>query len=299
MFESIEQIHLIVAVAVIVVALLAFLLIRGVKREVQQRERIEKLVEDLEKANTRLKELDKLKTEFVSIASHQLRSPLAAVKGYASMLLENSFGELSVGAREAVGRIFSSSSFMARSVDDFLNVSRIELGRMKYDLSIFDLCSIIDLVLDEQKPFAEDKNIKLEHKRDKKTKTCQIFADMGKVKQVLTNLVDNAIKYTPKGGTISITFTRNIEAHTVTVAVADTGMGMSKETIKRLFKKFSRADNANKVNVIGTGLGLYVAHNLITAQGGKIWAESDGEGKGSTFYIELPDASAGAHLKSE
>lgn len=252
-------------------------------------ETLQHFSEKLANANERLKELDKLKTEFVSIASHQLRSPLAAIKGYASMLLEGSFGELSLGAREAIGRIFSSSSFMARSVDDFLNVSRIELGRMKYDFSSFDICSLIDLVIDEQQPFAKEKKLKLAHDKPKGAEGCNIYADIGKVKQVLTNLVDNAIKYTPKGS-ITVKFDRNPEKKTITIMVKDIGMGMERGTIEKLFKKFSRADDANKVNVIGTGLGLYVAKNLIEAQNGRIWAESEGPGKGSTFYIELPEA---------
>ena len=294
--DSIEYARIVIAVTLLIFTVLGYQLIRSVRREVEQRTAIEKLARDLEAANTRLKELDKLKTEFVSIASHQLRSPLAAVKGYASMLLEGSFGELSVGAKEAIGRIFSSSAFMARSVDDFLNVSRIELGRMKYDLSTFDVCSLIDLVIDEQKPFANKKKITLKHEKTKDTSGCQIYADIGKVKQVLTNLVDNAIKYTPKGS-VTLAFERNLEKKTVTIMVKDTGMGISKTTLERLFRKFSRADNANEVNVTGTGLGLYVAKNLIEAQNGRIWAESEGEGKGSTFCVELPEAAVQKDLK--
>jgi len=285
--QSIENVRILTVITFALVCILGYVLVRSVRQEVEQREKIERLAKELESANTRLKELDKLKSEFVSIASHQLRSPLAAVKGYASMLLEGSFGRLSVGAHEAVGRIFSSSALMARSVEDFLNVSRIELGRMKYDLSEFDMCQLVDSVIEEQKPIAEDKKLKLKFFKDASITTCDVFADIGKIKQVLTNFVDNAIKYTQRGS-VTVTFSRDTKRNVVRVGVTDTGIGMSQETIKKLFAKFARADNANKVNVIGTGLGLFVAKQLVEAHGGRVWAESPGDGKGSTFFFELP-----------
>lgn len=272
----------------LVAVILGIFLIRSVNQEVEAKEKIAELAQDLKTANTRLKELDKLKTEFVSIASHQLRSPLAAVKGYASMLLEGSFGKLSVGAQEAIGRILTSSSFMARSVDDFLNVSRIELGRMKYEKSKFNICKIIELVVDEQGPFAEDKGLKLSYIDKTGKGICDVEADIGKVKQVLTNIVDNAIKYTQKG-TVTIIFDRDFAEKKIRIDIADTGMGMSETTRQKLFRKFARADNANEINVIGTGLGLYVAKKLMEAQGGSISVTSEGEGKGSVFHLVLPD----------
>src|SRR3989344_702332 len=292
--HEVATIRLIVLTALIIFLLLGYQFIRTIRRETKQQHYIEKLVIDLEKANKRLKELDTLKTEFVSIASHQLRSPLAAVKGYASMLLEGSFGKLSVGAQEAIGRIFTSSSFMAHSVDDFLNVSRIELGRMKYDRSKFDICKVIDLVVEEQKPFARDKNLELLFENKTEKKECTVYADIGKIKQVLTNLVDNAIKYTLKGR-VQIMLNHINHGEKILLTVEDTGMGMSPQTIERLFRKFSRADRANEVNVIGTGLGLYVAKSLIEAQNGKIWATSGGEGKGSVFHIEIPSSGETEH----
>lgn len=286
-FVSTRTNFYLVSVTLLFTLLFGALLIRNVRQEVRQRERIEYLAIELEKANKRLKELDKLKTEFVSIASHQLRAPLAAIKGYASMVLEESFGKMTVGVREAVGKILTSSTLMARSVDDFLNVSRIELGKMKYDMSSFDLCELIKSVISEQTPVAEDKKLALTFVQDPKITTCDVTADMGKVKQVLTNLIDNAIKYTTKGS-IEVRFTKDESGEVARISVKDTGMGMSQETMRKLFDKFVRADNANKVNVIGTGLGLYVVKQFVQAHGGKIMADSEGEGKGSTFTVELP-----------
>jgi signal transduction histidine kinase len=285
--HSLENVRIITIATFILTVFLGTLLVQSVRREIKQRERIELLAVELEKANVRLKQLDKMKTEFVSIASHQLRAPLAAIKGYASMLLEDAFGKITLGTREAVGKIFTSSALMARSVDDFLNVSRIELGQMKYDLSDFNFCDLIKTVISEQEPIAKEKGITLSFEKDPQVNTCDVFADMGKIKQVLTNLVDNAIKYTPKG-TVAVTFTRDVKRELAIVEIADTGIGMSQETIKKLFDKFVRAHNANKVNVIGTGLGLYVVKQFVEAHGGKIQVLSDGEGKGSRFVVKLP-----------
>ncbi len=259
------------------------LLIKSVKDEVQQRIKIERLADDLKKVNIRLKELDKLKSEFVSIASHQLRSPLTAIKGYASLLLEDSYGKIPLSAKEAIEKIFESTDLMVNSVEDFLNVSRIEQGKMKYDYSNFNIVELVKDVFDEQKNIADEKSIVLSFNSG--NEKIIVKADLGKMKQVFTNLVDNAIKYTPKGSVVlSIHATNDI----VRFVVKDTGVGLSKEDVNKLFTKFSRASDANRINVKGTGLGLYVAKQMILAHKGKIWVESEGKGLGSSFIVELP-----------
>ena len=266
-----------------------YLLVRSVKHEIKQREQIEELVEQLANANDRLKELDKMKSEFVSIASHQLRSPLTAIRGYASMLLEGSFGKLTKKSTEAISRIQESSRYMALSVEDYLNVSRIEAGNMKYELSDFDLKGEVEKVADEVRPTVEHRGLSLEY-TSKCEGVCMVHADIGKTRQVIQNIIDNAMKYTP-GGKITVT-TEDDESKRVTrITIKDTGIGMSKETIEALFDKFVRAQNANKVNVTGTGLGLFVAKKMVEGMGGRIWAESEGEDKGSTFIIEFSLAS--------
>ncbi len=276
-----------------VLIVLGIFLVRSVSKEIKTREHAEQLAKDLEKANARLKELDKLKSEFVSIASHQLRSPLTAIKGYASLLLEGSFGQLAGGAKEAIAKIFESSKLMVLSVEDFLNVSRIEQGKMKYDMSDFSIVKVAKDVTQELLSVAQTKGLKLSFGAPRED--IFVHADLGKLKQVIANLVDNAIKYTPQG-TVDVKvipvpspgLAQRDGLRMVRIAVTDSGVGISKETMERLFDKFVRAANANEVNVSGTGLGLYIAKQLLEAQGGKIWAESTGEGKGSTFFIELP-----------
>ncbi len=260
-------------------------LIRSVLKEVHAREEIERLAKDLEKANARLRELDKLKSEFVSIASHQLRSPITAIRGYASLLLEGSFGAVPAGIKEALERIAESSKNMALSVEDFLNVSRIEQGRMKYEMSEFDMREMVGEVVEELRPVIEQKGLSIAIKQDQGTH--KVLADPGKIKQVIGNLIDNSVKYTPRGS-ISIAVGADNRRAMVITSISDTGVGMSKATLGKLFDKFTRAENANEVNVMGTGLGLYVAKQMVEAHRGRIIATSPGEGKGSTFTVELP-----------
>lgn len=271
------------AIFLVTSAIIGAILIKSVRNEVEQREKVEKLAKDLELANERLKELDQLKSEFLSLATHQIRAPLTAIKGYASMILEGDYGEVSPSIGKAVDIISKSCQSLVVIVSDFLNISRIEQGRMKYELSSFDLRTVVEQVLTELKPNIENASLTSEFKPGEGDMT--VYADIGKVKQVIGNLIDNAIKYTPSGG---MTLTLAEESAVVRLVLTDTGIGISSEDIPKLFNKFTRAKDANKQNVIGTGLGLYVAKQMIEAQHGSIWLESDGLGKGSRFYMELP-----------
>ncbi len=245
---------------------------------------LKKTNEELASANIRLKELDQQKSEFVSLASHQLRSPLSSIKGYASMLREGDYGALSEDMKKPVSAIEESSKSLATMVDDFLNVSRIEQGTMKFDFTDFDLKKLAEDVVYEQKPTAEKAGLKLSFVAEP-NKTFMITADLVKIKQVITNFLDNSIKYTPKGS-IDVSISKH-EDNKILIKITDTGIGISAETLPKLFSKFTRASDANKTNIHGTGLGLYVAKQMVEAHKGRAWAESAGEGKGSTFYIEL------------
>ncbi|MEI6345986.1 MAG: ATP-binding protein [bacterium] len=271
-------------VLLIIVVIFGTFLIRSVIKEVATRERIEGLAKDLAKANDRLKELDSLKSEFLSIASHQIRAPITAIKGYASLILEENFGKVAPELKEAVDVIFESSKSMAIMVDDFLNISRIEQGRMKYDLTINDLSALATQVVDELKPTVEKKGLAISFTFDKKA-NYEARLDAGKIKQAVTNLIDNAIKYTPKGS-IHVNLARS--GGKLDLTVKDTGMGISSQNIPKLFQKFSRAKDAITTNVGGTGLGLYVVKQMVEGhEGGKVWVESPGEHKGATFHIEV------------
>jgi signal transduction histidine kinase len=271
-------------ITVLLTLVFGYLLIRSVEREIKQRERIEKLAQDLEKANTRLRELDQLKSQFLSFASHQIRAPLTAIDGYASMLLEGDFGEVPPKIMDQIGIIDQSSKSLIKIVNEFLDVSRIEQGRMKYELTDFDAEVLAREVVAELRPNVEKKGLSFEYKAN--PGQYMVRADRGKIKQVIGNIVDNSIKYTPKGG-ITVSVGKSSD-HIIRFSITDTGVGIAPEETSKLFSMFSRAKDASKTNVSGTGLGLYVAKQMVEAHKGRVWVESDGKGKGSTFYIEIP-----------
>ena len=284
LLEEIDLSNIIIAFTkLFFILVIGVLLVRSIINEVKQREHIEHLATQLEKANERLKELDRLKSEFVSIASHQLRSPLTAIKGYASLILEGSFGAVNDAVKEAVQKIFDSSSLMAVSVQDFLDVSRIEQGRMKYNFEDFDLEKLLTTVVEELTTVAMQKGLALTLKITNEG-NFRVHADLGKIKQVLYNLIDNSIKYTPDG---SVNVLMHHEDGKIRIEIHDTGVGIAPETLPKLFDKFVRSRNAHHVNVSGTGLGLFVVKQMVEAHHGKVWATSEGEGKGSTFHVEL------------
>jgi signal transduction histidine kinase len=260
-------------------------LIRNVVNEIFQREKIETLAKDLELANSHLQELDQQKSEFVSLASHQLRGPLTAIKGYASMLLDDDFGEVKDGVRDAIDKVYKSTQDLVVVVGDYLDVSRIEQGRMQYDFSEFNMKDLIATLITELRPNIERAKLSMEFDCDF-TDTFTVYGDQGKIKQVIGNILDNSIKYCPQGG-VHIWLTHNKITNKILITISDTGVGIHPDVLPRLFEKFTRAPDASKTNIMGTGLGLYVARKMIEAHHGKIWAESAGQGKGSSFFIEL------------
>ncbi|HEY4493443.1 MAG TPA: ATP-binding protein [Candidatus Paceibacterota bacterium] len=269
----------------IALVILGVLLIRSVIKEVKTRERMEALAKELASANERLTVLDRQKSEFLSIASHQLRSPLTAIKGYSSMILEGSFGVPEAKMKEAIERIYLSSERLVIIIEDFLNVSRIEQGRMQYDFATVNLEELVTGVTQELEP--NIKRARLDISFSKKTAgPFYINADFGKIRQVITNIIDNAVKYTPEGG-ITVSLSKDEETRKILLAISDTGIGIAREVLPMLFQKFTRAKGASEVNTQGTGLGLYVVKELMKAHKGSVWVDSPGEGKGSTFYLEF------------
>jgi len=267
-------------------------LIRSVLKEVRAREEIEELATKLEFANLRLKQLDEAKSDFLSIASHQLRTPLTAIKGYASMILEGSYGKISATTKSAVDKIFQSSQRLVLIIGDFLDISHIEQGTMQYDFAALDVRELAKGLTDEFKATIESstdksKALKISFEADEK-ENFSVNADRNKIRQVVSNLIDNSIKYTP-AGFVKVSLSKIAENGNVLLKIEDSGIGISAETMPNLFKKFGRARSLSSAYANGSGLGLYVAKEIIKAHKGKIWAESEGEGKGSRFFVELPE----------
>lgn len=232
----------------------------------------------LQHSNTKLKALDETKDDFISMASHQLRTPLTSVKGYLSMVLEGDAGKLTPTERKMLSQAYISSQRMVYLIADLLNVSRLKTGKFIIDAVPTDLSQMIDEELGQLVESAESRSLTLKFK--KPAKFPKLMLDETKTRQVVMNFIDNAIYYTPSGGTIKIELID--KPGVIELRVVDNGIGVPRAEQHHLFTKFYRAGNARKARPDGTGLGLFMAKKVIAAQGGAIIFEST-EGKGSTF----------------
>jgi signal transduction histidine kinase len=252
-------------------------------------EQLRVTTKDLETANNKLRELDKLKDDFVSIASHELRTPMTAIRSYSWMALYKSDVPLSEKMKKYLTRTLVSTERLINLVNDMLNISRIESGRIEISPKAFDMKNLVQDVFDEVVEKVKEKNI---HLVSDNTQVPHVFADPDKVHQVLLNLVGNAMKFTPNDGQIKVSFFS--DGQMLEIRVQDSGVGISKDDLSRLFKKFGRLDNSYVAAATsgGTGLGLYISKSLIELMKGKIWASSEGTGKGTTFTFTLPIATS-------
>lgn len=246
-------------------------------------------VSAIEKA--RFYEEDRLKTEFVNIASHELLTPTSAIKGYLSMILEEGMGKVDKQARGYLEKVYSSSMHLSELVQDLLNVSRIEQNRIKVEPKEMDIIELITQVMEELSPKASEKNLKLNFNQSS-VKALKgkhnVFADPERVHQILVNLIGNAIKYSEKGGAeVKVGTCTNKGSAQILVEIIDSGIGVPKDDLKKLFGKFFRASNAANSSAEGNGLGLYITKSFIELMGGSIWVNSK-EGKGSIFSFSVP-----------
>lgn len=249
---------------------------------------VKKATSDLQEVNQRLKESDKIKDDFVSVVSHELRTPMTAIRSYAWMALHKSDISLSEKLERYLIRVLISTERLINLVNDMLNISRIESGRIEINPEPVDLIKLIKDIVDEvYYSKSTEKNIQFYILEKPVPK---VLADPERLREVLLNLVGNSLKFTPGGGKIVFDFFS--DGITVEVSVKDTGIGISKEDSGRLFQKFGRLDNSYIATASsgGTGLGLYISKSLILLMHGRIWAQSEGSGKGTTFTIALPVA---------
>lgn len=238
---------------------------------------------ELTEANNRLMALDENKSEFVSIAAHQLRTPLTGIRWSLSMLLDQEVGPLAPAQRKMIEEGLKSAVRMVELINSLLNVARIEEGRFGLALKPLPLRSVIDAAVARHTDAVQQKGVKLEYEPAAALPTLRL--DEEKLGIALDNLLDNAVKYTSPGGTIALRASQ--EGTVVRVSVSDSGIGIPRSQMDKLFEKFFRADNALRFQTSGSGLGLYVVKNIIRAHGGSVRAESE-ENKGTTFTLELP-----------
>ncbi len=232
-----------------------------------------------------VKESDEAKTMFISIASHQLRTPISIVKNYVDMILSGAAGPLTAEQQKFLLRIRQAMTRLANLITDILQSSRLERGKFKLVISTVNLASLVQEVFEQYKDLAARKRLeyKLEITSDVKNLTIQ--CDKDKLFEAFGNLIDNAIHYTQQGYVHVYLYQPNPQW--VIYAVKDTGIGIPKDKIHQLFKKFVRLENARRVRPDGTGIGLYLVKRIVESHGGRVWVESE-VGKGSTFYIALP-----------
>lgn len=232
----------------------------------------------------KIKEVDKMKDEFISMASHELRTPVTIIKGYIEMMLEESSKNgLNKSAKDYLTIINSSTKRLGDLIEDLLNVSRIEQGRLKIEMKDFKIIPIIDSTIKEINPQAKEKGLSLNFIYDDKVNDL-IKIDEDKLKQILINIIGNSIKYTEKG---SIDVKISNKNNNLILAIKDTGIGMSAKARSRLFEKFYRVINDKTENIVGTGLGLWITKQIVEAMKGTISIDSI-ESVGTQVTIEFP-----------
>lgn len=234
---------------------------------------------------TKEKQIDKAKTEFVSLASHQLRTPLATINWYSEMLLSEDAGKINDAQKEYLQEIYQSSQRLVKLANALLDVSRINLGTFVVEPEMTDLTALLKSVIDEQKPQINVKKLALITNFGNEVP--KLKADPKLLRMIFQNLLSNAVKYTPVHGKIIMSSTLQQDKKTIQVSVADTGFGIPKKEQEKIFTKLFRATNARQHEPDGTGLGLYIVKSMVEHSSGKIWFVSE-ENKGTTFYVTFP-----------
>lgn len=255
------------------------------KFNVTLQNKIDSATKELKESNEKLLALDEAKDEFVSMASHQLRTPLTSIKGYISMVLEEDAGKINETQKKMLGQAFFSSQRMVYLISDLLNVSRLKTGKFLIEPRPVNLANIVDSELQQLREGAVSKDQTLSFTKPDDFPILNL--DDMKIRQVIMNFTDNAMYYTPTGGKITIEL--KDKKSSIEFTVKDSGIGVPKNEQHKMFTKFYRAENARKARPDGTGLGLFMAKKVIVAQGGAIIFNSK-ENKGSTFGFSFPKA---------
>lgn len=272
------------ATAFILALIGGWLLIKTSTAQAAERDALRKKAATLGETTGRLAEIDTQKTAFISIASHQLRGPLTAIHGQVTMLLEGEYGDVPPHLKEPLERVQTSSQTLRTLINDFLDVALLEQGSLEYTIAPCDVVAILDQAVHLMRTRFTKAGIDLRASYSHDDPV-HVLGDAAKIKTVFLQLLDNALKYTPAG---SVTISVAHKGDDVVITFVDTGIGIPDEDKKRLFQKFARSNDALHQSVHGSGLGLFVAKEMIEAQHGHIWVESGGRNKGARFFVALP-----------
>ena len=247
-------------------------------------DKFNQMISSMSTVHERDEMVSSMKSDFITTAAHQLRTPLSAVKWALKVILDQDFGPLNIDQKSILLKGYESNDRMIRLVNDLLDVDRIDSGRLEYQFGPTDLVNLIESVIVVLTPRITEQNITVEFP-GKEAKIAPVRADIGKLRQVVQNIIDNAVKYSLKGGKVIIYLEQQNDV--VTVSVADSGIGIPKEQQGKLFGKFFRADNARKLQTDGSGLGLYIMKQIVEKHGGNVSFISE-EDKGTTFSFTVP-----------
>ncbi|GMX58637.1 MAG: hypothetical protein MCSN_2910 [Candidatus Microsyncoccus archaeolyticus] len=269
-FPDLEFNILIKGLIFILILSLSLLLIKHNHEELERRQELERM--------------SRLKSEFISIVSHQLRTPLAAIRGHSSMIKDGDYGEISQDILNANKYIYDSSVRMIKLVNSLLSVSRLERGRIELNIESISIEKVIEECVEDVSMSAKEKGLYIKYKKSPK-KLPEINGDFEKIKNAVCNIINNAVLYTVKGG---VTIKSYLENNSIKIEIKDTGVGIDKEDLGKIFESFSRGKGGLELYTQGTGLGLYVAKSFVEIHNGTITAFSKGKNKGSIFIIDLP-----------
>jgi two-component system sensor histidine kinase/response regulator len=257
------------------------------EKRVRQRTReLEQRSQELAEANVNLEEMSRHKSQFLANMSHELRTPLNSIIGYTKLMLDGMEGEINEEQRQDLQTVYNNSKNLLTLINDLLDLSKIEAGKVTVDYEVFTIAELLDEVLPSIKWLAGEKGLTLDYSVDPAIN--HIYADRAKTKQTLTNILANAVKFTEEGG-IKLNITSGDGEFIF--SVSDTGMGIKKEDLEVIFDSFKQVGPAQIAGFEGTGLGLAISKQFVEMQGGRIWAESE-LGKGSTFTFTLPKKKA-------
>ena len=323
------------AIVFLAAAMIGYQFIKAIITDTKRKRQLEYYSQELKGLNEKLKRTDAIKTEFISMASHELLTPISAIEGYLSMMVDEKI--VAVGnpkAEKYLQSVYKSSNRLARLVADLLNVSRIEEERLLIEKKAVSILEMLQSTIDELRFKALASRITMNYTSQVSGQDALAYADSDKIKEVLINLSGNAIKFNRPGGVVHLwaqvwptqavqqrynqmarlavnrpehgdgalkrivsqIYTQMVGDKQMVIAVADNGVGISREDIGKLFQKFSRVGDWSTQEVQGTGLGLYISRAIVEMHHGRIWVESPGEGRGSIFYFSLPLAQYSATI---
>jgi signal transduction histidine kinase len=281
------------SVLFVISVIFGVLLIKSVVAEVHRHELLSVMTVELEKSNKHLSELSEAKSEFISIASHQLRTPVSVIKGYLSLMKDGAYGAVGGAVQDKIDQLYEMNERLIHLINNLLNVTRIERDNLAYFCQDVDAVEIIDHAVKELSLEAKNKGLDLRFRQSADGKV-KVFADPDKLHEIIVNLIDNSLKYTQKGH-VEVSLEPDRGEGFAVLRIEDTGIGMNPQDLEHLFEKFFRPAQTNSIRQSGMsmGLGLFICAKFLHGMGGDIWVDRTAPGEGTIFAVRLPTVASG------